>query len=145
MLIERAKQDIKFVTEEATYSADDLFTMLEKRPKQAAAVLKGGIKIVADPIAIDAVNSTVLSDYLSDEGEVQTSGLTGLEETLIVIAVVALLSGFGVGYMKGKEDGLEEAADNEAETESEGGDGTGTSGDDGDDGGDGEGGEQGEG
>ncbi len=145
MLIERAKQDIKFVTEEATYSADDLFTMLEKRPKQAAAVLKGGIKIVADPIAIDAVNSTVLSDYLSDEGEVQSSGLTGLEETLIVIAVVALLSGFGVGYMKGKEDGLEEAADNEAETESEGGDGTGTSGDDGDDGGDGEGGEQGEG
>jgi len=145
MLIERAKQDIKFVTEEATYSADDLFTMLEKRPKQAAAVLKGGIKIVADPIAIDAVNSTVLSDYLSDEGEVQSSGLTGLEETLIVIAVVALLSGFGVGYMKGKEDGLEEAADNEAETASEGGDGTGTSGDDGDDGGDGEGGEQGEG
>jgi len=121
------------------------FTMLEKRPKQAAAVLKGGIKIVADPIAIDAVNSTVLSDYLSDEGEVQSSGLTGLEETLIVIAVVALLSGFGVGYMKGKEDGLEEAADNEAETASEGGDGTGTSGDDGDDGGDGEGGEQGEG
>jgi hypothetical protein len=143
MLIERAKQDIKFVTEDATYSADDLFTMLEKRPKQAAAVLRGGIKIVADPIAIDAVHSTVLSDYLSDEGEVQTSGLTGLEETLIVIAVVALLSGFGVGYMKGKEDGLEEAANNEAETESEGGDGTGTSG--GDDGGDGEGGEQGEG
>jgi hypothetical protein len=143
MLIERAKNDIKFVTEDATYSADDLFTMLEKRPKQAAAVLRGGIKIVADPIAIDAVHSTVLSDYLSDEGEVQTSGLTGLEETLIVIAVVALLSGFGVGYMKGKEDGLEEGANNEAETESEGGDGTGTSG--GDDGGDGEGGEEGEG
>jgi hypothetical protein len=144
MLIERARQDVKFVTEDATYSADDLFTMLEKKPKQAAAVLRGGIKIVADPIAIDAVHSTVLSDYLSDEGEVQTSGLTGLEETLIVIAVVALLSGFGVGYMKGKEDGLEEAANNEAETESEGGDGTGTSGG-GDDGGDGEGGEQGEG
>jgi hypothetical protein len=117
--------------------------MIEKRPKQAAAVLRGGTKIVADPIAIAGVRSTVLSDYLGDDGEVQTSALTGLEETLIVLTLVALASGFGLGYMKGKEDGLEEGAGTEAETESsDGGDGTGTPG--GDDGGDGEGGEEGE-
>ena len=143
MLIARATREVKLVTEDGTHSADHLFRMIERQPKQAAAVLRGGTRIVADPIAIGGVRSTLLSDYLGDDGEVETSALTGLEETLIVLTLVALVSGFGLGYLKGKEDGLEEGASTETETESSGGgDGTGTSG--GDDGGDGEGGEEGE-
>jgi hypothetical protein len=106
----------------------------------AAQMVRGGIRVEAEPVAIDWLQSQGLVSYLPDDGEVTTSSaLTGLEEALIFIAVVGTLSGLAVGYLRGYEDGLEAAA----EDEGEGGEGDGGGGDD--DAGDGEGGEGGDG
>ena len=128
-------------------TADQVVKMLTSEPRRIAKLaVHGPVTVTADAGLSGALNASGFGSFVepldsSGNDDTVVSGLTGLEETLIVIAVFALVSGFATGYLMGKEDGLEEAAGQPTDqSEGDGDTGTGpTEGGGGQDGGDGEG------
>ncbi len=119
---------VKFKTKERTFTAKEMLASVAKDPDRAANVVKGGLTVQAESQVLDWAHNTPLGQYVEDDGEVTTSGLTGFEEALIFIAVVGFFGGLAVGYLKGYEDGLE---DGQATVDSpDDSDGGGDSGDD---------------
>jgi hypothetical protein len=99
----------------------ELLTQLVKDPRRVGQAARGGFAVVAQPAVVDWMRSTAAGQWLDDEGEVETSALTGVEEALIIIAVLGTLGGLAVGYLKGYGDGLEDGqaatTDDEGSTE----------------------------
>ena len=128
-------------------TAEQVIKMLTNEPRRfARSAAHGPVTVTANPGLSEALNASGFGSFVvplgsSGDDEMVVSALTGLEETLIVIAVFALVSGFATGYLMGKEDGLEEAAGQPSDqSEGDGDTGTGpTEGGGGQDGGDGEG------
>lgn len=134
-----ARSRVRFRLGKRTLSAEKAIALLAREPDKLAAQAKHGVVVEASPALLALGRAAGFGGVVDTGGEVETQGLTGLEEALIVIAVIGFVSGLAVGYLKGYENGQEGAAETEGEGDDDGGDSGGEEEEGGDDGGDGEG------
>ncbi len=102
----------------------EMVNLINKNPERVASEAASNLQIITSKEVLDSIRNNPFGHLVDTNGDVETSGLTGLEEALIVIAFIGVVSGFLVGYQAGFEDGMEAA------TEDSGGGGDDDSGDD---------------
>ena len=69
---------IRYITDERTFTNMEMMALIAKNPERVTRLAKHNLSIDANPVFFDLVNRSPLGQFLNDEGEVTTSGLTGL-------------------------------------------------------------------
>jgi hypothetical protein len=113
---------VRFRLKQRTLSTEQAIALVTREPDKLAAEAKPGLTIEASPSVLGLGRAAGLGQLVGNDGEVETEALTGLEEALIVIAVIGFFSGLAVGYLKGYEDGQQAAAEAQDEGDDGGGD-----------------------
>lgn len=86
-------------------TAQDAMMQIAKNPERVAQMLVAGDATVsASKPVIDWLQTIFGARNVGDDGAIAPD-LDGVEETLVVIAVIGTVGGFAVGYLKGRDDG----------------------------------------